>query len=185
MAQALTRLSASKQPTPGSVFYQPVDVMTTNRDADCAPHSRSAPLLPLTGGMRTSEHVVRLRRRARVAIAATSLLLGGVVLSAQAQPLASGMTSVKPARQLTPPHIYVRLAPSEPQRRDPFRQIWPTVDAGRPREPIRLMWTPVDTNPPGRRWPLRADPRRWPRLFANTTECTLSFNPLLRRHWWE
>ena len=37
----------------------------------------------------------------------------------------------------------------------------------------------------GRRWPFRADPRRWPRLFANTTECTLSFNPVTRRHWWQ
>lgn len=36
-----------------------------------------------------------------------------------------------------------------------------------------------------RRWPLRADPRRWPRLFANTTECSLSFEPILRRHWFD
>ena len=45
----------------------------------------------------------------------------------------------------------------------------------------------IDPGPPfiGRRWPFRADPRRWPRLFANTTECTLSFNPVTRRHWWQ
>lgn len=51
------------------------------------------------------------------------------------------------------------------------------------REPSR--W--IDPVPPlpGRRWPFRADPRRWPRLFANTTECTLSFNPVTRRHWWQ
>jgi hypothetical protein len=36
-----------------------------------------------------------------------------------------------------------------------------------------------------RRWPFRADPRRWPRLFANTTECSLSFDPILRRHWFD
>lgn len=30
-----------------------------------------------------------------------------------------------------------------------------------------------------------ADPRRWPRLFANTTECTLSLDPITRRHWWQ
>lgn len=33
------------------------------------------------------------------------------------------------------------------------------------------------------RYPFMADPRRWPRLFANTTECTLSLNPVTRRHW--
>lgn len=38
--------------------------------------------------------------------------------------------------------------------------------------------------PTGQRWPLRADPHRWPRLFANTTECTLNFDPITRRHWW-
>ena len=35
------------------------------------------------------------------------------------------------------------------------------------------------------RYPFMADPRRWPRLFANTTECTLSLNPITRRHWWQ
>ena len=35
------------------------------------------------------------------------------------------------------------------------------------------------------RYPFMADPRRWPRLFANTTECTLSLNPVTRRHWWQ
>ena len=38
---------------------------------------------------------------------------------------------------------------------------------------------------PQRRWPFRADPRRWPKLFANTTECTLSFDPIRRRHWFD
>lgn len=35
------------------------------------------------------------------------------------------------------------------------------------------------------RYPFAADPRRWPRLFANTTECALSFSPVTRRHWWQ
>jgi hypothetical protein len=35
------------------------------------------------------------------------------------------------------------------------------------------------------RWPFAADPRRWPRLFANTTEGTLSLDPITRRHWWQ
>lgn len=46
------------------------------------------------------------------------------------------------------------------------------------------IWWPRDVDHTHRRWPLRADPRRWPRLFANTSECTLSFDPVLRRHWW-
>ena len=45
-------------------------------------------------------------------------------------------------------------------------------------------WRRSSTVPTGQRWPLRADPRRWPRLFANTTECTLSLDPITRRHWW-
>lgn len=35
------------------------------------------------------------------------------------------------------------------------------------------------------RYPFMADPRRWPRLFANTTLCTLSLNPITHRHWWQ
>ena len=45
-------------------------------------------------------------------------------------------------------------------------------------------WTGPSTVPSQQRWPFRADPRRWPRLFANTTECTLSLDPITRRHWW-
>ena len=37
----------------------------------------------------------------------------------------------------------------------------------------------------GARWPFRADGSRWPRVFANTTECTLSLDPMTRRHWWQ
>lgn len=48
-----------------------------------------------------------------------------------------------------------------------------------------IRWTESTTISTGRRWSFRADPRRWPRLFANTTECTLSFNPITRRHWWQ
>jgi hypothetical protein len=32
---------------------------------------------------------------------------------------------------------------------------------------------------------LRTDPRRWPQLWPNTTSCTLSLDPITRRHWWE
>ena len=56
------------------------------------------------------------------------------------------------------------------------------VQARNARPPI---WRPADVDHTHRRWPLRADPRRWPRLFANTSECTLSFDPVLRRHWWQ
>ena len=134
-------------------------------------------------GMTIAEHIGYLRRRARVAIIPMSLLLGGGVLGAQAPPSAAGTTAASPSTEVTPRRIVADLTSSERQTREPFRQIWTTVDASPSRKPMRLMWTPVDTNPPGRRWPLRADPRRWPRLFANTTECTLSFDPMLRRHW--
>ena len=46
-------------------------------------------------------------------------------------------------------------------------------------------WVGSRAVPTGRRWPFRADPRRWPRLFANTTECSLSLDPITRRHWWQ
>lgn len=42
----------------------------------------------------------------------------------------------------------------------------------------------------GLRWPWRlrrwfaAEPRHWA-LFADTTTCTLSLDPVLRRHWWQ
>lgn len=44
-------------------------------------------------------------------------------------------------------------------------------------------WLPSGPRETTRRWPFRADPRRWPRLFANTTECTLNLDPITRRHW--
>lgn len=58
------------------------------------------------------------------------------------------------------------------------------LGAGRDWKPA-IQWAGSTTAPTGRRWPFRADPRRWPRVFANTTECTLSFNPITRRHWWQ
>ncbi len=36
--------------------------------------------------------------------------------------------------------------------------------------------------PPTKQW-LAADPRRWPRLFPDTTTCTLSRDPITGRHW--
>jgi hypothetical protein len=50
----------------------------------------------------------------------------------------------------------------------------------------RPPWVDDAPHPPSHRdWPFAADPRRWPRLFTNTTECTLSFDPVLRRHRWQ
>jgi hypothetical protein len=46
-------------------------------------------------------------------------------------------------------------------------------------------WVDTDRSSRLPRYPFMADPRRWPRLFANTTECTLSLNPITRRHWWQ
>jgi hypothetical protein len=47
----------------------------------------------------------------------------------------------------------------------------------------RPLWVDDAPHPPPHRsWRFAADPRRWPRLFANTTESTLSFDPILRRH---
>ena len=133
-------------------------------------------------GMTTSRRIVYVRRRAGLAVISASLLLGGSVLEAAAQPSASSAALSSWSTQLTPRHIGAALV--SPQPRNRFRWISTIVDAGPPRKALRLTWSPVEANP-GRRWPLRADPRRWPRLFANTTECTLSFDPVLRRHWWQ
>lgn len=65
-------------------------------------------------------------------------------------------------------------------------RIDPAVVASAPRPvqapPPRWLDTAGTKLP---RYPFMADPRRWPRLFANTTECTLSLNPVTRRHWWQ
>ena len=50
---------------------------------------------------------------------------------------------------------------------------------------IAARWGASDAVWTGQRWPFRADPRRWPRLFANTTACTLSLDPITGRHWWQ
>ena len=134
--------------------------------------------------MTTSDHTTYIRRCACVSVISAALLLGGSVLEAAAQSTAAAVGSTISATPFSLRHVERTLAPTERQPRNPFRQIWTPVEA-RSRKPLRLIWSPVDAAPLGGRWPLRADPRRWPRLFANTTECTVSFDPVLRRHWWQ
>jgi len=105
--------------------------------------------------------------RTRVGALAALLLVGGIAGDAAAQTTGGRTLS---ARSMAPPalgHLEHAVALSEERARPP-----------------RIQWARA-SDPPGRRWPFRADPRRWPRLFANTTECTLGFDPLLRRHWWQ
>jgi hypothetical protein len=70
----------------------------------------------------------------------------------------------------------------------------PRLDLSRPERFIAgVQLRSIDLPPPWvdanavklPRYPFMADPRRWPRLFANTTECTLSLNPVTRRHSWQ
>lgn len=69
------------------------------------------------------------------------------------------------------------------------RALWDRVNPPAPaRRPLDVASAPwVDTESSSRlpRYPFATDARRWPRLVANTTECTLSFNPVARRHWWQ
>lgn len=122
--------------------------------------------------MTTSDRTAYVRHSACVAAVSAALLLGASVLGAEAQQSAS---SAAPGRSWTSTgswtrlgHVEHALALSEQQARKTPRPV-----------------APADVSHTGRHWPLRADPRRWPRLFANTTECTLSFDPVLRRHWWQ
>lgn len=117
--------------------------------------------------MTISDRTSYVRQCTRVAVICALLLLGGSVPGAEAQRTGPRAISASSFPQLTLGHIEHAVALSEQRARN----------APRP------LWTPAPA-PPGRRWPFRADPRRWPRLFANTTECTLSFDPVLRRHWW-
>jgi len=104
-------------------------------------------------------------------VVVASLLWG--VTPAGAQTAASAALTVKAPTFATEwtrlGHVDHAIARSEL----PIRQSWPPA------------WRASDVDHAHRRWPLRADPRRWPRLFANTTECTSSFDPVLRRHWWQ
>ena len=121
--------------------------------------------------MRTWNHTSDIRRSAHLAVGAALLLFGISIPTAEAQ-------QTSPETRLTRSlvsswtrlgHIDHALALSDLQTRNMRRPVWRAA-------------TPDHTH---RGWPLRADPRRWPRLFANTTECTLSFDPVLRRHWWQ
>jgi hypothetical protein len=134
--------------------------------------------------MTTSDRNAYVRRCASVSVIGAWLLFGGSVVRADAQPADARAASTTPPTGLTLDLGRVDPASTGRQARDPFRQLW-SPGVASPRKPLRLTWTPIDLGSPGARWPLRADPRRWPRLFANTTECTLSFDPVLRRHWWQ
>lgn len=102
----------------------------------------------------------------RVAMIAALLLVGGIAGEAAAQTTGGRTIS---ARSVTPPalgHLEHAVALSEKRAGQAPRALWAIAPAL-----------------PGRHSPFRDDPRRWPRLFANTTECTLGFDPVLRRHW--
>ena len=117
--------------------------------------------------MKASRRTSYLRQCTRVA-AISALLLSGSVMGVEAQTLTRAI-SPDPAPPAALGHLAHAVAMSEQRvRSDPRRAMWVTA-------PVL----------PGRRWPLRADPRRWPRLFANTTEGTLSFDPVLRRYWFQ
>jgi len=102
--------------------------------------------------------------------AISALLLSGSVMGVQAQTInpSTRATSAAVAPPAALGHIAHAVEMSEQRARNAPRPLWSTA-------PVL----------PGRRWPLRADPRRWPRLFANTTESTLSFDPVLRRYWFQ
>lgn len=105
-----------------------------------------------------------------MAVVAALLLFGMSIPTAEAQQTPSETRLARPpASAWTLGHVDRALALSDLRTRTTRPPIWrvPAPDHAH------------------RRWPVRADPRRWPRLFANTTECTLSFDPVRRRHWWQ
>lgn len=85
--------------------------------------------------------------------------------------------------------VQVAAAPaSQPQRpMSPLRTSARNILARENPAADTVLWTP-DIGPPMWPWRLRrwfaAEPRRWA-LFADTTTCTLSLDPVLRRHWWQ
>ena len=116
--------------------------------------------------------------------ATTALALLAVALSANAQVVDVPVRAVPSVREATrfdlpptrlPPRPLV-LKMALPLEVTPFRA--PALQ-GR-----RTSWLVAEPDWQ-RRWPFRANPRRWPGLFANTTECSLSFDPILRRHWFD
>ena len=117
--------------------------------------------------MMTSRRTSYVRQCTRAA-AISALLLSGNVMGVEAQTTGTRAISPDPAPRAALGHIAHAVAMSEQRARNAPRSLWSTA-------PVL----------PGRRWPLRADPRRWPRLFANTTESTLSFDPVLRRYWFQ
>ena len=114
----------------------------------------------------------RIPHYVHATVVVASLLLG--VGTARAQPAASRAPTDAHTPSFTVAwtqleHVDHAIARSELQ----IPRSWPPT------------WVTPEADQTYRRWPLRADPRRWPRLLANTTECTLSFDPVLRRHWWQ
>lgn len=108
-------------------------------------------------------------RQCTRAAAISALLLSGNVMGVEAQTTGTRAISHGPALPAALGHMAHAVAMSEQRvRSDARRATWVTTQVL-----------------PGRRWPLRADPRRWLRLFANTTEGTLSFDAVPRRQWWQ
>jgi hypothetical protein len=91
-------------------------------------------------------------------LAAVVMVLTGSIASAQSAPAVPRLDLSRPDRFVA--GLQVRSVETP--------RLWLDVNA------VRLP-----------RYPFMADPRMWPRLFANTTECTLSLNPITRRHWWQ
>jgi hypothetical protein len=166
------RLSAVKQRDADDVVYQAVERADSGPQRDLRGHERGTSLASHMR-MTTSDRTAYVRHSGRVAVVSAALLLGASVLAAEAQQSPSsnalGRTWPSTGSWTRLGHVEHALALSEQQARNPPRP-W---------------WAPANVSHTGRHWPLRADPRRWPRLFANTTECTLSFDPVLRRHWWQ
>ena len=154
--------------------------------------------LALYLGMTTLDRTTCVWHCARVAVLSASLVLGASVLGTEAQQSASssalGRSWTSTGSWTRLGHVEHALALSEQQARKTPPLMWRSpADAGHSscqrassrRLPRWLVWAPADAGHPGRHWPLPADPRRWPRLFANTTGCTHSFDPVLRRYRWQ
>jgi hypothetical protein len=119
--------------------------------------------------MKTSNLITYVRRSARRAILAMWMLVGLGLVTAEARQSPTETPSASVGASWTRlGHIDHALALSDTQARNTLPP-----------------WRAAASARTHRRWPVRANPRRWPRLFATTTECTVSFDPVLRRHWWQ
>ena len=120
----------------------------------------------------------RTLRRTRVLLPATALIILGIGgMSARAE---SGPSPAPSGSQL---FDAIQLTSESTTLRGPLK-----LDGIAPLAPARNRAAGESASTGGRAsrgWPLRAQPDSWPRLFSNTTECTLSFDPITRRHWWQ